>query len=677
MEAHIPKFSLVRSVILSSLVLLGTISISGCWDDFVWPPGGGSAVLTVDAGVDQDVYEGDSITLTPIISGYNGKIVKYIWEQNSGRALSFSVWDGGPLYDSEWVQNPPYDGNGAPLSIDIPWLREGKEGPVELEVIVTDNEGNTASDTVVLTVKQHRFAVFEGVDSSRQDDNGEPFQALYRVDLDGNNLGILHSYSQSSQVTDYKISPTGEYIAFNIRQNDDFNLYIATMDGSSTKLIDKGGYLAENWQWSHEGSLMNYVSSRLAYIAAHGCDCATQTELYIATPAYDGSIAVRKVTDEVPTGRTVEDLQWASDGLSIAWSVLDPDTNKRELFSLEDRGSPTSVSEGLAPPGIFGRNFQWLPNCAGGLDLTWSTYICDPMIAYIADRNTAGKYELFIAFDYEGDTSSQISGDLIDEGDVSAFQFGASGRIAYIANRRYPGVPELFITDNGGSIDNLITRPGSGSTRGGKVKTFRWAPDGKRIGYLISQGMAPNTPIELRTALWDGSANNSVTVNLPSYSNIQEFSWSSDSNHIAYTADIDSPGTRDLFVATADGGVKKLVSNFMDDDGASVSRFAWSPGSSQIALTTDATLLTYDELFVVTPDGSVTRISDETLPMPPDQGEVTDDFQWSPEGSHIVYRTRFGSPPSGIAKLLVSTPTGDSSQTLVGEPITVGGFKLR
>ena len=470
-----------KPVVLYSLLLLLITALTGCWDDFVWPPGRDDSNPGVDAGTDRNVFEGDTVTLTASTSD-DGQIVRYTWQQTGGRALNSAAWEGYPLAD----------GDSPSLSLDIPWLREGKEGAVELTVTVTDDEGNRASDTVVLTIEQRRFVIFTGVDSSRPGIDDEPFRALYRVGLDGSGLSVLHPYRRSEEITGFRISPTGEHVAFNILQNDDFNLYIAATDGSDTKMIDSGGYLDQGWQWSPTGT-------QLAYLAAHTCDCASEMELYLATPS-----GTNKVTNELSAARTIEALQWAPDGMAIAWSVLDPDTSGRELFvsPVGSGTSATSVSTGLAAAEVGRNSFQWSPYC-GEIEISpFGNDRCDAnQIAYIADRNGAGRDELFVS-PVDGYPSWRVSGDLIAEGDVTAFQWAAGGvHIAYTANRRYPGVPELFVTDNEGNIDNLITRPGSGSTRGGRVEGFRWSPDGTRIGYLISQGMAPNTPIELRTAL--------------------------------------------------------------------------------------------------------------------------------------------------------------------------------
>jgi len=318
--------------------------------------------------------------------------------------------------------------------------------------------GNTASDTVTLTIEQRHFAIFEGVDRSRPGADDEPFRALYRVDLEGGDPAVLHPYLRSEEITGFRISPTGEYVAFNLLRNDDFNLYVVTTDGGDAKMIDSGGYLDQNWRWSPTGK-------QLAYLAAHTCNCA------------------------------------------------------EEMEGIGNSTSATSVSTGL-PVGDIGMiGFQWSPYC-GAIEISpFGTDRCNGnQIAYIADEESTGQYELFIS-PLDGYPSWRVSGDLIPEGDVSAFQWAPGGkRIAYLANRRYIDIPELFVTDNGGSIDYLVTRPpGSDSTGGGRVEAFCWAPNGTRIGFLISHGVAPDAPLELRTVLWDGSDNNSVTTTLPPY----------------------------------------------------------------------------------------------------------------------------------------------------------------
>ena len=656
MEARTPEPPRIHFILLSVIILLGTVSTPGCWD-LVWPPAGSGSEPTVDAGADRRIHEGDTVTLIASASD-DGDIVRYTWEQTSGRALNYAAWEGLPLAD----------GDSPSLSLDIPWLREGEEGQVELTVTVTDDEGNTASDTVALTIEQRHFVIFKGVDRSRPGADDEPFRALYRVDLEDGDPTVLHPYLRSEEITGFRISPTGEYVAFNLLRNDDFNLYVVTTDGGDAKVIDSGGYLDQNWRWSPTGK-------QLAYLAAHTCNCAEEMELYIAASSGNSS----KITNELTAARTVDAFQWASDGSAIAWSALDPDSGERELFispAIGSGTSATSVSTKLATPDITKESFQWSPYCGEQHLPPFGGETCDANeIAYVADNNSTGRFELFVA-PVNGYPSWRVSGDLIPEGNVTAFEWAAGGvRIAYTATRRFPAIPELFVTDHAGGIDYLITPPGSGNTRSGRAEAFRWAPDGVRIAYLFSQGMASDAPAELRTALWNGNDDISITGDLPAHGNVRNFTWSADGSYLAYTVDIRSPSATHLFISAADGSTNEHISDFMVD-GASVDRFLWSPDGTYVAFTADATLLTFDELFVSTIDGNVTRISDEALPLPPDRSEVADDFRWLPDGSHIVYRTRFGTAPEGVAQLLASPPASNSSRTLAGEPVVVGSFEL-
>ena len=81
-------------------------------------------------------------------------------------------------------------------------------------------------------------------------------------------------------------------------------------------------------------------------------------------------------------------------------------------------------------------------------------------------------------------------------------------------------------------------------------------------------------------------------------------------------------------------------------------------------------------MFTATPDGGVFQISSLDLPMPPDQGEVGDDFKWSADGSRIVYRTIYGNQPS-IDQLLIASPDGEKNEPIAGPPLEPGGFELR
>ena len=127
-----------KSVIGSLLCL---IVLSGCGG------GGGSgsgAVANVppvaEAGTDQSVYSGVTVTLAGRGTDSDGSIASYRWTQASGPAVTLS----GSTQPNATFTSPDVDG-----SVDL-----------EFTLTVTDNAGASASDRVIVTVSERLEVVF-------------------------------------------------------------------------------------------------------------------------------------------------------------------------------------------------------------------------------------------------------------------------------------------------------------------------------------------------------------------------------------------------------------------------------------------------------------------------------------------------------------------------------------
>ncbi len=128
--------------------------------------------------------------------------------------------------------------------------------------------------------------------------------------------------------------------------------------------------------------------------------------------------------------------------------------------------------------------------------------------------------------------------------------------------------------------------------------------------------------------------------------------WSPNGDYIAFLSDRD--GRLDLYVMDADGrNPRNLSSN--DDD--IMGPFNWSPDSTQIAFGS-----TYDdssrEIYVVdVRSGELTALTDN--------GIFEDQPTWSPDGSHIAYKS---SDQQGNGLSIVKLQTGQTVQLLENEP---------
>lgn len=131
--------SLIKAVpnILSSLVIVSILSACGgsSSDDNTNTEGNGvtaNVAPTVDTGSEQTVNEGAVVNLTAIASDADGSITSYQWSQTSGTAVNFTSIDA------------------ATTNFTSPMV--SADETLIFSLLVTDNDGGTASDTVNVIV---------------------------------------------------------------------------------------------------------------------------------------------------------------------------------------------------------------------------------------------------------------------------------------------------------------------------------------------------------------------------------------------------------------------------------------------------------------------------------------------------------------------------------------------
>jgi Tol biopolymer transport system component len=96
-------------------------------------------------------------------------------------------------------------------------------------------------------------------------------------------------------------------------------------------------------------------------------------------------------------------------------------------------------------------------------------------IAYRADQNTSGVFELFTSAP-DGSTNDRVSGTPMAGQGVSQFGWAwapDSSAIGYIADQNTPGVDELFASQPDGGQN---TRLSGNLANGGDVFEFEWVP---------------------------------------------------------------------------------------------------------------------------------------------------------------------------------------------------------
>jgi Tol biopolymer transport system component len=190
---------------------------------------------------------------------------------------------------------------------------------------------------------------------------------------------------------------------------------------------------------------------------------------------------------------------------------------------------------------------------------------------------------------------------------------GTNGKIAFTGNGLYVMNPD-----------------GSGQTPLVPGESPAWSPDGKKIAFTRSQG----SNIDLFTMNADGSGQTDLTsLSGRAY----EPAWSPDGTQIAYMHTDNctpSDGTcqADLYTIGAGGGVIQAHLNPTNLNLDLFSGPSWSPDGSWIAFGALVPGATHDAIYKVRPDGSdITTVFDDP------SGYNSDDPNWSPNGSRMVF----------------------------------------
>ena len=277
-----------------------------------------------------------------------------------------------------------------------------------------------------------------------------------------------------------------------------------------------------------------------------------------------------------------------------------------------------------------------------------------PPAVFIADKVVNGVDELFVAFN-DGSEIIKLSEQLVSRGNVVDFQISPDGIfVAYIADQDTAGLFELYVVAVDKAPDETAIKV-SGIMAGNGILqrptgeyVFGWAPDSSRLAYVADQNEL--RVFELFTATPDGTEND-VISDLPDPltnpdRDVQDFEWASDSDSIAYIADQNTDEVFELYVSPSDSNTPNFKVSGAALDGSGIKElepvpsgeyaFAWAPDSSRLAFLADQLIdgIIEFELYTNLPRGTNNlRISGPQG----DSGQV-ENFAWAPNSQQIAYR---------------------------------------
>lgn len=281
-------------------------------------------------------------------------------------------------------------------------------------------------------------------------------------------------------------------------------------------------------------------------------------------------------------------------------------------------------------------------------------------IAYVVSHSSAANMgELHVASLVDDRSPVNVSGlsGLKFNGAFAPLQWSPdSTRIAFVHG------DQLYVVLADGS--SLLSLSGAASA-GGVEPTFSWSPDSQWVAFHGPQVSA--TLSELLVVKRDGTSRNKVSDAMVSgAAGVSQHAWAAGGAQVAFLADKVTAGVKELFVTGLTPGTAARVNEALSA-GQAVRSFAWSPDGNWLGYLAGTTAPAGYRLFAAHPDGTArTNLSGLLL-----VGTTVASFTWSPDSGRLLYLS--DKENKGVRSLYVVAPDG-SAAAKPSEPLTaIGG----
>jgi Tol biopolymer transport system component len=194
--------------------------------------------------------------------------------------------------------------------------------------------------------------------------------------------------------------------------------------------------------------------------------------------------------------------------------------------------------------------------------------------------------------------------------------------VAYIAGASPLATSEIFLY----SVSDRTVRQ-LNSLGGGSIQ-LTWSPDSNILGFLVRESSSL-----VYDFYYQKVTDPSPTALTLKRTQASVPTWSPDSCQVAYSADQDTVGRSELYVASICGGFTNKLSGAFPNTSSQVTNWFWSPVANRIAFVADEYTAGLPELFVVdASNGSIGEVSNRSVPA---LGVL--DFEWSPDGNWLAF----------------------------------------
>lgn len=357
--------------------------------------------------------------------------------------------------------------------------------------------------------------------------------------------------------------------------------------------------------------------------------------------------------------------------------------NNRLFVTHTNTNSPVEVSHFQHGGGSI-RQFVWSPD--------------NQYLAYLGDADTLDQFEAYVV-NIDGSSHTKISRDDSSEYVLGELTFSPDSN--WIIYRSIiSGLSEGYVTRIDGTENRRFT--GSISSLSTTLDQFTWSPDGRYIAYRVTDIASNTRGINTHDTTIGGTNSVRITHDLSATpvadSRIERFTWSPNSNLIAYSVRFvqPSPDPRVRRLFTARPGISASSAETINGPMGTtteVGEWSWAPDGNFIAYEVLSVISgtnppiwqaeginTYDVIMGGNGNSNSTRVTDTTGGPSGAGTKSIDDMTWISDSQFILYRSRIEK--LNTIELYRSTPgvTGSSVLLSLDEGVShtddVGSFAI-
>lgn len=500
---------------------------------------------------------------------------------------------------------------------------------------------------------------------------------LYSMNTDGTGLvKISQALVAGGDVTDFKLSPDGQYVVYIADGDIDgaSEIYSAKADGSTVVKLNASvssgrGVHPTAYQISPD-------SSRVAYISNEGMSTNARYQLYTST--IDGSSRSHWALANTVTVSSV--FSFSPDSTKIA-ALSHPDGIYRIYVLPVNLSSATNVSGSIVTSTSSAMSF-WSPNSS--------------QLALLQSSDAASTYEMYVV-NADGTGRVKVSGSTVAKGRVflgnstdlvTYHRFTPDGTKLIFQMDRYNDVTtslaqyQLYsVNIDGTNLVNLSSSAVAGTT----IYTIDVSADQSQVVYSADRDI--DGMIELYTVKMDGTGHRQINPDPErqtglTYGNTagrMAFDWPNDK--VYFLCSCDTRGWMNLYSSSISTvGAAQIYTKPFEVNDADVENFLVSPDGQKM-------------VYRATTDGSTTRLyvsrADGSNPVeltPPGSSYYgATNFYWSPNSDSLLFLSDHETPltswqlyaansdGSNVHKLSGSMQVGANISTAPGPTYTPDG----